>query len=118
MKESHNAYMRACNDLDNGISIAIFPEATIPDCNPQIGRFKNGAFKLAIEKQVPVIPVSFLTNWKRLPDLPHKIFGGSPGMSNITMHPPISTNGLTDDDLENLKAKYRETIEKSFRDFQ
>jgi 1-acyl-sn-glycerol-3-phosphate acyltransferase len=31
---SHRAFTRAASDLDKGISISIFPEATIPDCSP------------------------------------------------------------------------------------
>ena len=54
---SHRAFMRAGADLDKDISIAIFPEATIPASAPRLGRLKNGAFKLAIEKQVPIVPV-------------------------------------------------------------
>src|SRR4030095_2189392 len=41
---SHRAFMRAGADLDKDISIAIFPEATIPASAHRMGRLKNGAF--------------------------------------------------------------------------
>lgn len=107
---SHKAYLRACNDIDKGISIAIFPEGTIPDSTPQLGKFKNGAFKLAIEKQVPIVPVTFKTNWKLLPDVCHKVYGGQPGPSITILHKPINTTGLTENDLDKLKIVYREVI--------
>lgn len=107
---SHKAYRRACVDIDKGISIAIFPEGTIPDCTPQLGKFKNGAFKLAIEKQVPIVPITYKTNWKLLSDVGHKVYGGQPGLSNVVLHKPISTVGMTEDDLDKLKTIYREIV--------
>ena len=51
--DSHRAFMRAGSDIDKGISVALFPEGTIHHNGPVIGRFKNGPFRLAIEKQIP-----------------------------------------------------------------
>ncbi len=110
---SHRAFIRARADLDKGISIAIFPEATIPACAPRLGRLKNGAFKLAIEKQVPIVPVVFLDNWRLLPDGAMKKSGGTPGVSRVYIHDPVITAGLTDSDLESLKKKVHDLIEKT-----
>jgi len=107
---SHRAFMRAGSDLDKKISIAIFPEATIPACAPRLGRLKNGAFKLAIEKQVPIVPVVFLDNWRLLPDGAMRKSGGTPGVSRVYIHEPIQTTGLTDNDLEPLKKKIHDLI--------
>jgi 1-acyl-sn-glycerol-3-phosphate acyltransferase len=60
---SHRAFTRAQEDMDHGVSIAIFPEATIPEIAPRLKSFKNGAFKLAIDKQVPIVPILYLDNW-------------------------------------------------------
>ena len=108
---SHRAFMRAGADLDKGISIAIFPEATIPACAPRLGRLKNGAFKLAIEKQVPIVPVVFIDNWRLLPDGERKKTGGTPGVSRVHIHEPIQTTGMTDNDLDSLKKKVHSLIE-------
>jgi len=107
---SHRAFTRASSDIEKGVSIAIFPEATIPDCSPKLGRLKNGAFKLAIENQVPIVPVVFLDNWKILPDGILMKTGGTPGVSRVVIHEPISTSGLTEENLNELKTKYNQIM--------
>lgn len=42
--------------LDEGISVLFFPEGTRSE-DGQIKVFKNGAFKIAVEKRIPVLPV-------------------------------------------------------------
>ncbi len=107
--DSHRAFMRAGSDIDKGISITLFPEGTIHHNGPIVGRFKNGPFKLAIEKQIPIVPITFLTNWKLFPDST-KFRMGHPGIARIIMHDPIETTGMTDADLENLKQKVHDII--------
>jgi len=109
-RDSHKAYKRARNDLRKGISMAIFPEGTIPAEAPELGHFKNGAFRLAIEMQVPVIPVSFADNWRIFPDSGKRRFLVQPGHSRIFIHKPIPTTGLTDKDVTLLREKVREVI--------
>ena len=115
---SHRAFKRAADDIDKGISIAIFPEATIPECSPQMSRFKNGAFKLAIEKQIPIVPVVFLDNWRLLPDTSGKWCKGGPGTSRVIVHEPVSTEGLTENDLNQLKSDVFEIIQKTLKEYR
>ncbi len=107
--DSHRAFLRAGNDIDKGISITLFPEGTIHKNCPVLARFKNGPFRLAIEKQVPIVPVTFLDNWKILPDDYEKRVG-HPGIAKVIIHDPIPTTGMTEDDLEKLKASVYEVI--------
>jgi len=102
--DSHRAFMRAASDLEKGISITLFPEGTILHNGPRIGRFKNGPFRLAIQAQVPVVPITFLDNWVLLPDDFLKRTG-HPGLSRVIIHDPIPTKGMTEADMESLKAK-------------
>ena len=44
-------------EIDKGRSLVIFPEGTIPVNTHHTLPFKNGAFKLAIDKQIPIVPV-------------------------------------------------------------
>ena len=111
---SHKAYKRAVGDLQKGISVAIFPEATIPECTPELGNFKNGAFKLAIEQQLPIIPITYHSNWKILPDTKKcKRLGGQPGIAKVTVHEPINTKNCTEHDLEKIKEQYRVVIKNA-----
>jgi 1-acyl-sn-glycerol-3-phosphate acyltransferase len=111
---SHRAFKRAKEDIDEGISVAIFPEAAIPDSAPKLNAFKNGAFKLAIEKQVPIIPIVYLDNWKRMPDgILRRMFAGGPGISRIIIHEPVETTGMTEKDIPALKHEIHRMMEDS-----
>lgn len=112
--DSHRALIRAGCDLDNEVSVALFPEGTIHHTGPVMGRFKNGPFRLAIEKQVPIVPVTFLDNWWILPDDFH-CRPGRPGIARVIIHEPIETKGMTDKDLELLKHRTYEIIDAPLR---
>jgi len=89
--------------LSKGRSIVIFPEGSIHSAiQPGLFDFKDGAFKLAIERQVPVVPITICYNWFILPDdgkwLPNFY------VCKSIVHPPVSTEGLTEKDGESLKA--------------
>jgi 1-acyl-sn-glycerol-3-phosphate acyltransferase len=107
---SHKAFMRACEEIDKGNCVLIFPEATIPDNAPVLNPFKNGAFKLAIEKQVPIIPITFTGNWKILQG--SKMFKGKagPGITKVIVHPSIDTRGMTENDITALKNRVFEVM--------
>lgn len=69
MKSRAETMRRAGLALDNGSGIVLFPEGGIYTQNPpQMVHFKNGAFRLAMEKQIPVIPVTLSYNHLILPD--------------------------------------------------
>jgi 1-acyl-sn-glycerol-3-phosphate acyltransferase len=55
--------------LDSGSSVILFPEGGIfTQSPPAMIPFKNGAFRLALEKQIPIIPVTLSFNHLILPD--------------------------------------------------
>ena len=108
--EAHKAFVKAGERIDQGASIALFPEGTISPKAPEMIRFKNGAFKLAVEKQVPIVPVTFKNNYKLLGDPEVLLSRGRPGISNAVIHPAIDTKGLTEDDLVSLRAQVFDVI--------
>lgn len=110
IKDSHKAYKRARNDLRKGISLAIFPEGTIPGNSPELGPFKSGAFRLAIEMQVPIVPVTFLDNWSIFPDSAKERMLVRPGRARIVIHEPIPTIGLTESDAIALRQRVKDII--------
>lgn len=97
--------------LKEGKNIIFFPEGTIPkhEKNPEMIAFNDGPFRLAIDQQIPVVPVTIPYNWLILPDngkwlaQPHKI--------RIIFHEPIQTSGMERKDIELLKQKTFQTIE-------
>ncbi|MFM7727325.1 MAG: lysophospholipid acyltransferase family protein, partial [Flavobacteriales bacterium] len=113
--DAHRAMLRAGSDIEKGISVTLFPEGTIHHNGPVMGRFKNGPFHLAIEKQVPILPVTFINNWLLLPD-DFQFRVGRPGLARVIIHPPIETKGMTLDDLERLKKMTYDVIDQPLRE--
>lgn len=102
--DSHRAFKKAGDKLDEGISVIIYPEGTIND-KGVLRPFKNGAFKLAIEKQVPVLPVVNLNNWHFLENGGFFKANGRPGIPRIVVGEPISTKGMTNENIVELRDK-------------
>ena len=104
--------------LNSGISIALFPEGTVPDEDVELAPFKHGAFTMAIEHQVPVVPLSFLDNKKRFPWSYGGLIGGSkgsPGKLRVNIHDPIETKGMIKEDRVELSEKVRNIILNDLR---
>lgn len=109
---SFRAFKTAADRLKEGVSVVIFPEATIPLMYPpELGAFKNGAFRLAIELKVPILPVTSLDTWKVLWNTGSK-YGSRPGICDIFVHKPIKTAHLTLDDADTLRDEVHEMIRK------
>ncbi len=102
--------IRARNELQNGWSIVIFPEGGIPVDTPILAPFKNGAFKLAIDSEVPILPITILDNWKLFNVDPLLTGPARPGISRVIIHKPIPTKGMDKKDLINLRQQTFETI--------
>lgn len=104
-RQAKGALSKAADALERGESVAIYPEGTIARDNPRLTRFKNGAFKLAIDTQVPIVPMTWTTNWKILKD-PEDFFSVSrPAISRVVIHPAIDTRGMGPEDLVALREQ-------------
>jgi len=110
-KSARESLELAKDALKDGVSIAIFPEGIIPDDTPQLKLFKNGAFKMAVELNVAILPITFLDNWKRMFGDPVKFFSrASPGICRAIVHDPIITQGMDAMDIGPLRDKVYEVI--------
>ncbi len=114
--DAHKAFVKAGERIDEGISIVIYPEGTIND-KGVLRTFKNGAFKLAIEKQVPIVPVVNLNNWHYLENGGFLKTNGKPGTPKIVVGDPIETKGMTEENLEELKRKVHTFIQSELDKF-
>ncbi len=109
-KSKKEVFNRAQKRLESGLSICIFPEGGVFNECDLICEFKNGAFRLAIEHQIPIVPMTFADNIDRFPyDF---LSGGSPGKMRATVHEPIETLDLEMKDKNELKQKTRNIIYK------
>jgi 1-acyl-sn-glycerol-3-phosphate acyltransferase len=114
IKSKYNSMVKAGELLDSGRSVVIFPEGGIVSKHfPNMVPFKDGAFKLAIEKQIPIVPVSIPWNWIILPDDGNYVLRCRKNM--LIFHPPISTKGMSPDDLNQLKQKTFDTINSELK---
>ncbi|OFY86302.1 MAG: hypothetical protein A3F72_10875 [Bacteroidetes bacterium RIFCSPLOWO2_12_FULL_35_15] len=116
VSSSHRAFLRLAKYLDNGTSILVFPEGTISNSG-QLLAFKNGAFKLAIDKQVPIVPITFLNNWKLLQNGGFLKAKGRPGICRIVVHKPIYTTGMSEKDLLSLRTQVYDVISKELNNY-
>jgi 1-acyl-sn-glycerol-3-phosphate acyltransferase len=94
--------------LNNGTSICIFPEGGVPDdTSVLLDSFKDGAFRLAIDHQIPIVPMVFYDNKKRFPYIFTK---GSPGKMRVKIKEFIPTKGLGQESKKEIREKTREVI--------
>jgi len=97
------AFKKAGENLERGMSLIIFPEGKIDDLYPPIlHEFKNGPFRLAIEKNIPIVPVSSINIWELMWDDGVK-YGTRPGIGHVYIHEPISTRVLGVESAEELR---------------
>lgn len=114
-KGRYETYKRATNAIDEGKSVIFYPEGTIPrDAGPTLHRFKDGPFKIAIEKQIPIVPVTIPYNWIILPDNRRYLLTNH--RCEVIYHEPVPTEGLTIDDMPLLKEKTFNVIQKELNE--
>lgn len=88
--------------LRQGISILIFPEGTQNRSKELLQPFYDGAFRIAIETQQPILPMVIHNAGKLMPPTEFVI---RPGTIHMEVLPEISTTGLTTQDVAALKDK-------------
>ncbi len=112
-KSRYQVYERAQKRLAQGLSICIFPEGGVPDDESIVlDSFKDGAFRLAIEHQIPIVPMSFVDNKKRFP---FRFFSGKPGRMRVVVHEPIPTKNITLEQKAQIREQARNVILKDLK---
>lgn len=97
------AMVAARRSLAEGKSIAIFAEGRIsPKPGKELLPLLDGAFQLAIEAGVPIVPVGQPLNHMFMPDVAGSLRVRYHRLK-IVFHPPIPTTGLTLADMPALK---------------
>lgn len=96
----------AKKQLVGGLSVVIFPEGS-RSANGKLSKFKKGAFQLAVDLDLPVVPLTLDGPYQVLPlgtktIRPHKL--------KLTIHPPIVTEKEGVEAMIDLSARCREAI--------
>jgi len=101
----------AVQALREGLSIAIAPEGTRSSTG-RLGRFKKGAFHIAMAGRRPIVPIVIHNALDALPK--HGIIA-RPATVEVVVHPPIPTDGWTldtlDHEIASVEQLYRDTLQ-------
>jgi 1-acyl-sn-glycerol-3-phosphate acyltransferase len=111
--DSYRALHRGLEELEKNIGLVVYPEGGIRDTAPNLSRFKDGPFRMAVRTGVPLVPVTIPFNWIFLPDEQWVV---NPRKLKIIFHKPIETKHLTEDDMEDLKKQTFDIISKRLKE--
>ncbi len=101
---------KAKRELAEGVSMAIFPEGQ-RTYTGKMGRFKKGAYVVATQMQLPIVPVTLNGPYDVL-KIHSRIMNLGKNLE-IVIHNPISTTGMTEADIPDLIEKSRQVIESA-----
>ena len=102
--------------IKRGLSVCIFPEGGVPnDETIVLDTFKDGAFRLAIEHQIPIVPITFGDNKKRFS---YTFFSGTPGIMRVKIHTLVQTLGKKGVDRKEIREEVYAIIHKQLIDFE
>ena len=112
-KSRGESYQRMVNAVKSGTSILIFPEGTQNRTDQPLQPFFDGAFRLAVECQVPILPIVTLNTRWLMPQA--NVAKMRPGTIRQIFLDPIPTKGMGQDDIESLKEKVFQLTEEVIR---
>ncbi|MGI9577437.1 MAG: lysophospholipid acyltransferase family protein [Microthrixaceae bacterium] len=106
-RSSAGKAMTLCKEaLDRRVSVMIFPEGTRSETD-EMRPFKDGAFRLAIEAQVPILPL--VVQGTQLALRKHDWRFGHAD-AQVKVLDPVPTEGMTVDDVDALRERVRDLI--------
>ena len=102
--------------LKKGISIVVFPEGTFNMTHNPLKDFYDGAFRVAIETQMPIKPMLFLDAYDRM----HykSIFSLTPGKNRVVYLEEVPVEGLTQKNVPLLKQKVYDLMDRKLREYK
>ena len=113
-RDSYAAFLKAGERLKQGLSMCIFPEGGIPKTDIFLKRFKNGPFRLAIEQDITVIPITLGDNKSMFPQ---EYFKGRPGIVRVKVHKAIAPANLEEKTIESLNTSVYNTIFEQLKNY-
>lgn len=109
---SRKAFEDADKALKEGWSVIIFPEGGIKEKYiPKLQPFKDGAFRLAKNNRLPIVPLTFLNNYELFEDPSTANSKAKPGIAKIIVHQTISEQEISEQSVEYMKDFTFNTIQ-------
>jgi 1-acyl-sn-glycerol-3-phosphate acyltransferase len=96
----------AKTEIVDGTSVIFFPEGT-RSRDGKLKRFKKGAFRMALDLGLPILPLTVTGTRDVLPAGTSDLL---PGSACLIIHEPVPVAGLTADDCQDLSDRVREII--------
>jgi len=116
MRDRYHTYQRSKEALENGKNIVIFPEGGIwAEDFPKVAPFKDGPFRLAVEQNIEIIPVTIPFNYRILPISELGKFKWH--HSEIVFHKPISPVVYSVKNLKPFKEKVFQIIQSKLNEY-
>jgi 1-acyl-sn-glycerol-3-phosphate acyltransferase len=113
-RSNRQAAMAAIDDakrsLRPGTSVLFFPEGT-RSRDGSLCAFKKGAFHMAIDLGLPILPVTILGTRRILPPDSTDL---KPGRARLVFHPPVPVDGRSREDIPDLMAEVRDAVAAPF----
>ena len=101
--------------IKNGWCVIIFPEGGIKeDLVPALQPFKDGAFRLAKNNSVPLVPITFMNNHILFEDPAAKNSIARPGVADVVVHRIIDKQTVLENEIDVLKKIAFERINEPF----
>ena len=97
--------------IDMKRSLMIYPEGTRSK-DGELQDFKKGAFRIAVQNQMPLLPIAIAGTNNVWPH-GHNVWRG--GQTKIVFHPPIETAGLDDSGIEPLRQQVHRIIGETYQ---
>jgi len=102
-----NSIKKAELQLHNGVSLVIFPEGT-RTYTGELGKFKRGAFQIASDLSLPIVPVTLKGSFERMPRNSPNV---TPGLIEMFIHEPIEPNLFKPEQFQELIQTARDKIQ-------
>lgn len=96
----------ASQKIKSGKSVVMYPEGTRSK-NGKLGNFKKGAFHLAMQSGVPIVPVSIKGTYNVWPANSNKI---TPGNVSVEIGKPIESSNYSNETIKNFISDTRTVI--------
>jgi len=114
-RNAYSAFLKAGEKLKKGINMCIFPEGGIPKSDVFLKKFKNGPFRLALDKNIKIVPITMPDSKSMFPE---QYFKGRPGIVRIKIHKAIAPNSLAEKSIENFNLSVYNTIFEQLKNYE
>jgi 1-acyl-sn-glycerol-3-phosphate acyltransferase len=110
-KGAYERLKEARKILVNGVSLIMLPEGSRSQ-DGKLREFKKGAFVMALDLGLSLLPVSIVDTKHILPPRTYDLF---PGCATLVIHEPVSGEGYDEENLDDLILKVRSVIQEGIK---